>query len=162
MVHAGRIGEKWRIAFRAGLGLSLLLAISGALPAVERSAHSGVLAGGRGRDSYLLTRGEHGLSTNLSVEEFVELHEMFSGEFLWVRRGGRRFLIRDRARLSPCSGRSGRSSPSGKLSRPGNEISQMRNLPSNASRRRSIGRRRSSKTTTAKTPPRPAEISNGG
>ncbi len=100
MVHAGRIGEKWRIAFRAGLGLSLLLAISGALPAVERSAHSGVLAGGRGRDAYLLTRGEHGLSTNLSVEEFVELREMFSGEFLWVRRGGRRFLIRDRAMLS--------------------------------------------------------------
>src|SRR6266508_1883056 len=99
MVHAGRIGERWKIAFRAGLGLSLLLCISGALPAVERSAHSGVLAGGRARDAYLLTRGEHGLSTNLSLEEFVDLRKIFSGEFLWVRRGGRRFLIRDRAVL---------------------------------------------------------------
>ena len=99
MVHAGRIGERWKIAFRAGLGLSLLLAISGASVAVERSAHSGVLAGSRARDAYLLTRGEHGLSTNLSLEEFVDLRKMFSGEFLWVRRGGRKFLIRDRAVL---------------------------------------------------------------
>ncbi|HEY3124622.1 MAG TPA: hypothetical protein VGK70_11250 [Thermoanaerobaculia bacterium] len=99
MVDAGRIGERWKIAYRAGLGLSLLLTISGASAAVERSAHSGVLAGGRARDAYLLTRGEHGLSTNLSLEEFVDLRKMFSGEFLWVRRGGRRFLIRDRAVL---------------------------------------------------------------
>ncbi len=99
MVHAGRIGERWKIAFRAGLGLGLLLAISGASVAVERSAHGGVLAGSRARDAYLLTRGEHGLSTNLSLEEFVDLRKMFSGEFLWVRRGGRKFLIRDRAVL---------------------------------------------------------------
>ncbi len=99
MVHAGRIGERWKIAFRAGLGLSLLLAISGASVAVERSAHSGVLAGSRARDAYLLTRGEHGLSTNLSLEEFVVLRKMFLGEFLWVHRGGRKFLIRDRAVL---------------------------------------------------------------
>jgi DNA repair exonuclease SbcCD ATPase subunit len=99
MVHAGLIGERSRIAFRAGLGLSLLLAISGACAAVEKSAHSGGLAGGRARDAYLLTRGEHGLSTNLSLEEFVDLRKMFSGEFLWARRGGRKFLIRDRAVL---------------------------------------------------------------
>jgi DNA repair exonuclease SbcCD ATPase subunit len=99
MVHAGRIGERWKIALRAGLGLGLLLAISGASVAVERSAHSGVLAGSRARDAYLLTRGEHGLSTNLSLEEFVDLRKMFSGEFLWVQRGGRKFLIRDRAVL---------------------------------------------------------------
>jgi hypothetical protein len=99
MVRVGRIAGGRRPVLRARLGLSLLLCISGALPAAERNARRGVLAGGRARDAYMLTRAKHGLSTNLSLEEFVDLRKMFSGEFLWVRRGGRRFLIRDRAVL---------------------------------------------------------------
>jgi hypothetical protein len=38
MVHAGWIGEGRKIAFTAGMGLNLLLAISGASAAVEERA----------------------------------------------------------------------------------------------------------------------------
>jgi hypothetical protein len=99
MVHAGRIGERKRAALAAGLGLGLLLCVCGASPAGERRGQGGALADGRVRDAYLLTRGEDGLSTDLSLEDFVSLRERFSGEFLWVRRGGKRFLIRDQAVL---------------------------------------------------------------
>jgi DNA repair exonuclease SbcCD ATPase subunit len=100
MGRLGRIGEERKAALRARLGLSLLLlGICGASPAVERNARGEVPAGGRARDAYLLTRREHGLSTNLSLDEFLDLRRRFSGEFLWVRRGGKRFLIRDRAVL---------------------------------------------------------------
>lgn len=85
---------------RIRLGLILLLlCVSGAFAGIERSAHGAVLAGGRGRDAYVLTRGELGMSTNLSIEDFVDLRKKFSGEFLWVLRRGKRFLIRDRAVL---------------------------------------------------------------
>jgi hypothetical protein len=87
------------MAFTGVLGLCLLLGASGAAFAGEKGTRGGGLGGGRGRDAYVLTRGEHGMSTNLSLDDFLELREKFSGEFLWVRRGGKRFLIRDRVVL---------------------------------------------------------------
>ena len=91
----GRIGAGRKVTLGAGLGLALVLGIGAVASAGEGRSR------GRVEDAYLLNRGaEHGsTSTNLSLEEMVELRKWGSGEFLWVRRGGKKFLIRDRAVL---------------------------------------------------------------
>jgi DNA repair exonuclease SbcCD ATPase subunit len=88
------------MALAAMSGLILLLGLSEAALAVGGNTHGETRAGRRARDAYVLTRGEHGMSTNLSIEEFLALRKSFPGEFLWARRGGKRFLIRDRAVLA--------------------------------------------------------------
>lgn len=99
MTHDARIGAGRAMGLAAASGLILLLGLSEAALAVGGNTHGESQAGRRDRDGYALTRGERGMSTNLSLEEFLALRKSFLGEFLWARRGGKRFLIRDHAVL---------------------------------------------------------------
>lgn len=51
-------------------------------------------------DSYVLARGKHWSSANTTIPEIQRLQRRYSGEFLWFRRGGKTFLIRDPATLT--------------------------------------------------------------
>jgi hypothetical protein len=53
------------------------------------------LVSDRARDAYVLSRGGHWSSTNGSLEGLRAVQRRFSGEFLWVRRAGKEYLIRD-------------------------------------------------------------------
>ena len=50
-------------------------------------------------DSYVLARGNHWTSA-ATIPEIQRLHRRYSGEFLWFRRGGKAFLIREPATLA--------------------------------------------------------------
>jgi hypothetical protein len=58
-------------------------------------------AAAEARDSYVLHFGA-GNSTTISgsLEDFTAVKSMLSGDYLWVRRDGRRYVITDRARLA--------------------------------------------------------------
>ena len=49
----------------------------------------------RAADAYVLARGEHWSNSNASLEVVLAIQRRFSGDFLWVRRAGKEFLIRD-------------------------------------------------------------------
>ncbi|MGH9315534.1 MAG: hypothetical protein ACRD1P_00260 [Thermoanaerobaculia bacterium] len=55
-----------------------------------------ILVSDRAGDAYVLSRGGHWSSTNESLEALRGVQRRFSGEFLWVRRAGKEYLIRDR------------------------------------------------------------------
>ncbi len=46
------------------------------------------------RDSYVLSRG-HSMSANGSIEELEVLRKLYAGDFLWARRSGSAYVIRD-------------------------------------------------------------------
>ena len=46
-------------------------------------------------DAYVLSREQSFFSTNASVEDVEALIRSFAGDFLWVRRAGKEFVIRD-------------------------------------------------------------------
>jgi chromosome segregation ATPase len=50
-------------------------------------------------DTYVISRGDHWVSTNASLEVVRAIQRRFSGTLLWIRRGGKEYLIRDRAIL---------------------------------------------------------------
>jgi hypothetical protein len=58
-------------------------------------------AAAEARDSYVLHFGA-GNSTTVSgsIEDFTALKGTLSGDYLWVRRDGRRYVITDRAKLA--------------------------------------------------------------
>lgn len=98
MVHVGRIGAEKKMALTAGL--ALLVGVGGLAWGGEGGKRgTAVFVGSRAGDAYVLARGGHGTSASVSVDEVVELQKKFSGKFLWVRRGGKKFLIRDQAVL---------------------------------------------------------------
>ncbi|MEA2327297.1 MAG: hypothetical protein QOE68_2256, partial [Thermoanaerobaculia bacterium] len=70
---------------------SLLLAVLLILAAAAAEA----------RDSYVLHFGA-GNSTTISgsIEDFTAVNGTLSGDYLWVRREGRRYVITDRARMA--------------------------------------------------------------
>ncbi len=49
----------------------------------------------RHADAYVLSCEHHVFSTNASLEEVEVVNSGFSGDFLWGRRAGRQFVIRD-------------------------------------------------------------------
>ena len=58
-----------------------------------------ILVSDRAGDAYVLSRGGHWSSTNESLEALRAVQRRFSGEFLWVRRAGKEYLIRDHRTL---------------------------------------------------------------
>lgn len=72
---------------------SLVLATLLALPLVGTgiAAPSGT---GQPDDAYVLSRG-HSSSSNGTLEELRDLRRRYSGDFLWFRRAGREYLVRD-------------------------------------------------------------------
>lgn len=76
-----------RFALGTVLALVLWLAPS--------SASAGAASDGpKTRDSYVLSRG-HSASVNGSIEQLDALRTRYPGDFLWVRRSGAPYLIRD-------------------------------------------------------------------
>jgi bla regulator protein BlaR1 len=53
----------------------------------------------RHADAYILARGEHVWSTNCSMQDLRAMRRKLSGTFLWFRRGGDAYVVRDRATL---------------------------------------------------------------
>jgi chromosome segregation ATPase len=54
----------------------------------------------RAQDAYVLSRGNHGSTTTSgTLEDLEKARRRLSGEFLWVRRSGREYVIRDRRTL---------------------------------------------------------------
>ena len=88
-----------RISIGGSIAVSLLLALSAARAADAGEARPRVArVWVRGHsDAYVLARGGHFMSSDASIEEIEALGSKWSptGDFLWVRRGGREFLIRD-------------------------------------------------------------------
>ena len=56
------------------------------------------LYGSRREDAYILSRGDHTMMNGGTLEDVRAARRRFSGEFLWVRRSGREYVVRD-ARL---------------------------------------------------------------
>lgn len=48
-----------------------------------------------GPDAYILSQGENSFSTNLSLEALGAARARLSGDFMWIRRGGKIYQIRD-------------------------------------------------------------------
>lgn len=46
-------------------------------------------------DAYLLSLGKSSWCTNISLEKMQGLRKRFTGDFLWLRRGRKSFLVRD-------------------------------------------------------------------
>jgi hypothetical protein len=51
-------------------------------------------------DAYVLAHGNDSVSMNASLDDLLRLRKRHSGEFLWFRRGGRSYLLRDEALLA--------------------------------------------------------------
>jgi HD-GYP domain-containing protein (c-di-GMP phosphodiesterase class II) len=49
----------------------------------------------RNADAYVLTKDYVSYSTNATGDDILNLNQMFGGNYLWVRRGGKEFVIRD-------------------------------------------------------------------
>lgn len=52
-----------------------------------------------GKDAYILSQGGSSFSTNCSLNALEDVRESLSGNFLWVRRAGKVFVIRDERSL---------------------------------------------------------------
>jgi len=78
---------------------ALLLGCMMAPAAAAGQSKGTVLVSDCAGDAYVLARGGHWSSTNESLEALRAVQRRFSGEFLWVRRAGKEFLIRDRRTL---------------------------------------------------------------
>ena len=51
--------------------------------------------------SYIYKQGDHThIRSNAGIESMVALSKRWSGEYVWVKRGGRQYLIRDAATLA--------------------------------------------------------------
>ncbi|HSS44166.1 MAG TPA: hypothetical protein VLO07_02405 [Thermoanaerobaculia bacterium] len=91
------------MASRRMVGGSVAALLLGCLMApVDASAgqsEEAILVSDRAGDAYVLSRGGHWSSTNESLEALRGVQRRFSGEFLWVRRAGKQYLIRDRRTL---------------------------------------------------------------
>jgi DNA repair exonuclease SbcCD ATPase subunit len=53
----------------------------------------------RHADAYILARGDHFWSTNCSIQDLHNMRRKLSGTFLWFRRAGDAYVIRDPATL---------------------------------------------------------------
>lgn len=83
----------WRLV--GGSFGALLLGCMMAPAAAPGQSQETVLVFDRARDAYVLSREGHWSSTNESLEGLRAVQRRFPGEFLWVRRFGKEFLIRD-------------------------------------------------------------------
>src|SRR5258708_35759778 len=58
----------------------------------------------KGRDAYTLLLGDHWMSTNQSIEEMEKVRARYDGDFLWLRRHGKTYVVRDRVKLDEARG----------------------------------------------------------
>ena len=79
---------------------TLLLAVSAPAGGMAgaRTART-VIYESQDSDAYVLSLGKSSWCTNLSLEKMQGLRKRFAGDFLWVRRGSKAFLVRDSGTL---------------------------------------------------------------
>lgn len=87
-----------RVQGAVGLALLALILASGSSEAGGASETIQMSSTSESR-AYALVRGNHSISTNMSLDEMLRLRRLYSGHFLWFRRGGRDYVIRDEALL---------------------------------------------------------------
>jgi bla regulator protein BlaR1 len=75
------------------LGVLLLLSLTQAASGLPRRQSPALPRSGP--DAYILSQGENSFSTNCSLEALGAVRERLSGDFLWIRRAGKVYLIRD-------------------------------------------------------------------
>lgn len=84
---------------REGLISTLvLIALAAAFPGLASTSGTGgrrgvIAASTSARNPYVLVRGN--MSTNYSIELVEELLDRYSGDFLWFRKGGKAYVVRD-------------------------------------------------------------------
>jgi chromosome segregation ATPase len=80
-----------------GISLALLLLGFFCAPTMVAALLSEkvTIYGDRAADAYVLSRGHTFFSTNSSLEGIEALRSGMTGDFLWVRRAGKEFVIRD-------------------------------------------------------------------
>jgi hypothetical protein len=79
--------------FAPSLGVLLLLCLTQAASGLPRRQSTALSSSGP--DAYILSQGENSFSTNLSLEAMGAARVRLSGDFLWIRRAGKVYLIRD-------------------------------------------------------------------
>jgi hypothetical protein len=75
------------------LGVLMLLSLTQAATGLPRRQSPTLSPSGP--DAYILSQGENSFSTNCSLEALGAVRERLSGDFLWIRRAGKVYLIRD-------------------------------------------------------------------
>ena len=91
---------------RTAIGIALLSAAAG--PAV-RAAEVDVQADGPGKAYALVVDGQW--RTGCSVRAIEEMRRRFRGDYLWLRRDGRTYIVRDPARLAEAQAAFDRDGP---------------------------------------------------
>jgi len=97
-----RLLEAARVSRIVGLtfGVLLLGAISAESLTGSPGASTKTVVSSRAPKAYVLARRDHWTSSNTSLEEVERLQRRLSGDFLWFRRAGRAYVVRDRATLA--------------------------------------------------------------
>lgn len=101
-----RLLEATRVSRFVGLtfGVLLLGAISAESLAGSPGGSTKTVVSSRTPQAYVLARRDHWTSWNASLEEVERLQRRLSGDFLWFRRAGRAYMVRDRATLAEAFG----------------------------------------------------------
>ncbi len=90
-----------RATFVAGGIAAVMLAAAVGAGNTHKNVH---IFSARGRDAYALVLGGHWMSTNQSIEEVERIRGQYDGDFLWVRRHGESYMLRDDAKLKEARG----------------------------------------------------------
>jgi hypothetical protein len=77
------------------LAVLLFAAVSTPTRAEGTGSKQTVLHSGGSSEAYVLARGQRFFSTNVSLDEIESLRSRMTGDFLWVRRGGKELVVRD-------------------------------------------------------------------
>ncbi|MCA1582741.1 MAG: hypothetical protein LC796_15390 [Acidobacteria bacterium] len=85
---------------RRGTAVSVAILLAGFCPVSVQASGPGkvTLHGNTREDAYILSRGDHTMMTGGGLDDVREARRRFSGAFLWIRRAGREYVVRD-ARL---------------------------------------------------------------
>jgi bla regulator protein blaR1 len=86
---------------KLAIPLSVLLFAGLAAPAAaNEGSDRTVIYPQRNQDAYVLSMGENSICTNASLTEMQALRRRFPGDFLWVRRARKTYLLRDQATIA--------------------------------------------------------------
>ena len=81
-----------------------LLALVLGSPVLLAGHEPGTARKNRDRDSYVFMHGNQWMSTNIDLAEMRQLRRVGSGDLLWFRRGGKDYVIQDKALLQEAKG----------------------------------------------------------
>lgn len=91
----------WRGSVRAALMLTACAASALCFADVSRADNH--VFTDRNADAYVLTKNYVSYSTNATGDDILTLNDCFGGNYLWVRRTGKEFVIRDTHAIKDAS-----------------------------------------------------------